>query len=165
MALFKKFVKGLKKILKDARLPEDKKPKRSGKKSKTSSGKKTAKKTPGRKKVARKAAKKKNAKKATKKSKKALPKKPSLPPNYVKIGVITHYFPHVEAGVIKVERGTITVGDQIHIKGTTTDFKQYVESLQIDHKPVPSAKIGAEAGIQTKNKVRQHDVVYLIKPK
>ncbi|MBI4971214.1 MAG: hypothetical protein HZC17_05185 [Candidatus Omnitrophica bacterium] len=82
----------------------------------------------------------------------------------MKLGLVTHYFPHVEAGVIKVKKGTITVGDEIHIKGATTDFKQRVESLQIDHVPVQSAKIGAEVGFGAKNRVRQHDAVYLVKP-
>ena len=82
----------------------------------------------------------------------------------MKLGEVTHYFPHVEAGVIKIMKGTIEEGDEIHIKGATTDFKQRVESIQIDHKPVLKAKIGAEIGLQTKDKVRAGDVVYLIKP-
>ena len=76
------------------------------------------------------------------------------------IGRMTHYFPHVKAGVIKVTRGILSVGDTIHIKGHTTDFKQKVLSLQLGHQPIQKAKKGQEVGIRVKSRVRQNDLVY-----
>jgi translation initiation factor IF-2 len=78
----------------------------------------------------------------------------------VKIGAITHFFSKVSVGIINLTDGDLKVGDKIHIKGHTTDFEETVESIQIEHKDVPEAKKGAQAGIKVKDHVREHDVVY-----
>ena len=80
----------------------------------------------------------------------------------VKIGVITHFFGKVGAGIINLTDGDLKVGDKIHIKGATSDFEQVVESMQIEHKDVQEAKKGSQAGIKVKEHVREHDVVYKI---
>ncbi len=77
------------------------------------------------------------------------------------LGIITHYFPHVRAAVIKL-KAPLTVGDKVKIKGHTTDFTQAVDSLQIDRVAVNTAKRGAEIGLLVKSRVRQHDVVYKV---
>lgn len=128
------------------------------KKSKSAKTKKKAKKPAKKvvKKLKRKAGKPKKTKKAAKKKKAAAPKV-----NYgQRIGVVTHYFPHVKAGVVLVEKGPLAAGEFIHIKGATTDFKQTIDSMQINHVPVQSADSGQEIGLLTKSRVRQHDVVY-----
>jgi len=76
------------------------------------------------------------------------------------IGIITHYFPHVKAAVIKITKGKIRVGDNIRIKGHTTDFKQAIKSLQLNHAPIEEAKIKQEVGIKVKSRVRIGDVIY-----
>ena len=76
------------------------------------------------------------------------------------IGIVTHYFPHVEAAVVKLTKGPLSVGDTIVIKGHTTDFKEKVGSLQLDHAPVDSASVGQEIGLKVKTRVREHDAVY-----
>jgi len=78
-----------------------------------------------------------------------------------KIGKITHYFPHSKAGVIKLE-STLNIGDMIRVKGHTTDFKQKIDSMQIDGKDIAAAKRGDEIGILVKGRVRGHDLVYKI---
>ena len=77
------------------------------------------------------------------------------------IGSITHYFPKVRAAVIKL-KSPLNVGETIRIKGHTTDFKQVVSSMQIDHVVVDTAKKGAEIGLLVDSRVRQHDTVYKI---
>ncbi len=76
------------------------------------------------------------------------------------IGIITHYFPHVKAAVIKIKRDSISLKDTLHIKGQTTDFVQKVGSLQIDRSPIKKAKKGAEIGLRVKSRVRHNDLVY-----
>src|SRR5262249_49647589 len=50
-----------------------------------------------------------------------------------RIGVVTHYYSHLSVVGLKLEPGTtLRVGDQIHIRGHTTDFTQKVESLEVD---------------------------------
>lgn len=74
------------------------------------------------------------------------------------IGFITHYFPQVQAAVVKL-KAPLAVGDAIKIKGHTTDFAQVVESIQMDRVPIKSAKKGQEIGIMVKSRVRRHDIV------
>ena len=75
------------------------------------------------------------------------------------IGIVTHYFPKVKAAVVKL-KDSLTVGDAVKIKGHTTDFTQSINSMQIDHQVVNSAKKGEEIGLLVNSRVRQHDVVY-----
>ena len=77
-----------------------------------------------------------------------------------KVGEVTHYFPHVKAGVISVTKGPIALGETLHFKGHTTDFKQKVNSMQINNAPIKEAKRGQEIGLLVKFRVRHHDLVY-----
>ena len=54
----------------------------------------------------------------------------------------------------------LKVGDEIQIKGSTTDFTQKVEIMQVDHNPIEEAKPGDDVGLKVAEKVRQHDKVY-----
>ena len=76
------------------------------------------------------------------------------------VGVVTHYFPHVNAAVIKVKK-PLEVGQTIQITGHTTNFTQRIESMQVDHVPVQKAKKGDEIGLQVSERVREHDIVTL----
>jgi len=77
------------------------------------------------------------------------------------IGVITHYFGKVGAGIIKLS-APLKVGDKIHIKGHTSDFTETINSMQIEHEIVQEAKKGDEVGINVTEKVHEHDRVYKI---
>lgn len=87
-------------------------------------------------------------------------RKPKIMPKVV--GKVTHYFPHVKAGVILVSRGTISLGDTLQIKGHTTDFKQKVVSMQINNAPIKKAKAKDEVGLSVKSRVRHNDTVYKV---
>jgi translation elongation factor EF-1alpha len=76
------------------------------------------------------------------------------------IGKITHYFDKIEVGIIEISKGKLAVGDEIHIKGATTDFEQAVDSMQIEHEQVQTAKKGDAIGLKVKDKVREGDEVY-----
>ena len=78
------------------------------------------------------------------------------------IGVVTHYFPHVEAAVVKIIGSSLSVGDTIIIKGHTTEFKEKINSMQLEHASITKATTGQEIGLGVKSKVRDHDVVYKI---
>ena len=60
---------------------------------------------------------------------------------------MTHYYPHVNAGVVHVEVGELRVGDTIHVRGHTTDYYQRVDRLELDHQPVEVARVGQSVGI------------------
>jgi len=106
---------------------------------------------------------KKAAKKIIKKPVKKAKKKSSLKKVTKKegnlIGTVTHYFPHVQAAVIKL-KGSLVTGDTVKIKGHTTEFTQMVTSMQIDRVTISSAKKGDEIGLQVSSRVRQGDKTY-----
>ena len=79
-----------------------------------------------------------------------------------KIGVVEHFFTNVSVAAIRITSGELKVGDTIHIVGATTDFKQKIDSMQIDRNPVESVKTGDDVGIKVKERVREHDVVYKV---
>jgi hypothetical protein len=130
--------------------------------------KKAKAKTKARKKPVRKAVKKvlKAAKKVLRKPKpKPRPAAPAPAPlPGERIGVVTHYFGHLSVAVVKLEPGTtLRVGDNIHIKGHTSDFGQRVESLQIGHAPVQEVGPNDDFGLKVVDHAREHDVVYRVK--
>ena len=121
--------------------------------------KKTAAKKPVKKKTAKPA--KKAVKKSAVKKKIKKPVKPALPKIQGQlVGEVTHYFPHVNAAVVKIAKGEIRTGDSLYFKGHTTDFKLVISSMQIDHAVILRAGKGDEIGIQVKERVRQGDSVY-----
>ena len=75
---------------------------------------------------------------------------------------MTHYFGAPSVAVVKLESGTLRVGDTIYIRGHTTDFKQTVESLQVDHAPVSEVGPKDDFGMKVTGHVREHDVVYKV---
>lgn len=80
------------------------------------------------------------------------------------IGVVTHYYGHLSVAVVKLEPGiTLRVGDNIHIKGHTSDFGQRVESLQVGHSPVNEVGPDDDFGLKVVEHAREHDVVYRVK--
>jgi|UniRef100_A0A7C6AGF4 putative protease len=80
------------------------------------------------------------------------------------IGRITHYFNKIGVAVIEITDDELNVGDTIHIKGHTTDFKQVVNSMQIEHKAVEKAKKGESIGMKVDSVVHEKDQVYKIIP-
>jgi len=79
-----------------------------------------------------------------------------------KVGVVEHFFTKISVAAIKITDGELRIGDTIHIVGATTDFKQKVESMQINKQPVEVAKPGDEVGIKVIDRVREKDVVYKV---
>ncbi|MBI4368571.1 MAG: translation elongation factor-like protein [Candidatus Omnitrophica bacterium] len=76
------------------------------------------------------------------------------------LGVVTHYFPHVQAAVVQLKK-PLAKGDLVLLKGNTTNFEQTIDSMQIDHVSIDKAKKGDEIGLQVKERVREHDLVLL----
>ena len=81
-----------------------------------------------------------------------------------KIGEVSHYFGKIGVAALKITSGTLSVGDTIRIKGKTTDIEQPIESIQIEHDSLESAKAGDDIGIKVTEKVREGDEVFKIVP-
>ena len=78
------------------------------------------------------------------------------------LGKITHFYSKIGVGIIKLDK-ELKVGDEIQIKGNTSDFKQKVDELQFDHKNIDKGKKGQEVGVKLSQKVRDGDVVFIAK--
>ena len=77
-----------------------------------------------------------------------------------KIGSVTHFYDKLSVAIVKLT-APLKIGDEIGVKGNSTDFKQTVESIQFEHQDLESAKKGQEVGIKVKEKVREGDQVSL----
>ena len=78
------------------------------------------------------------------------------------VGRISDYFKKIGVAAIEMTKGSLSVGDTIHIKGHTTDFTQTVDSIQVEHLSVSTAKAGDSIGIKVKDAVRDSDIVYKV---
>lgn len=78
------------------------------------------------------------------------------------VGRISDYFKKIGVAAIEITKGSLSVGDTIHIHGHTTDFNQAVDSMQVEHLSVSAAKAGDSIGIKVKDVVRHGDIVYKV---
>jgi hypothetical protein len=141
------------------------------KKAKAKRSKAPAKRPAARRKTAKKPAKKTPVRRAAPKARKPaarpaakpVPVSPAaMPPPGERIGVVTHYFSHLSVAVVKLEAATLRVGDTIHFRGHTTDFKQRVDSLEVNHASVPEVGPNDDFGLKVREHAREHDVVYKV---
>jgi len=75
------------------------------------------------------------------------------------VGRVSHFFGRINVAIIEV-KDTISVGDQILIKGPTTDIEQTVDSMEIEHEKVKQAEAGQSIGMKVNARVRENDIVY-----
>jgi putative protease len=78
-----------------------------------------------------------------------------------RVGTVTHFFDHLSVAVLDLTE-TVRIGDTLHFLGHSSDFKQEVTSLQIEHKPVEEAKPGADVAIKVTQRVHPNDSVFKI---
>ncbi len=77
-----------------------------------------------------------------------------------KIGKITHYYGNIGVAIIELS-GKLSNGDRIKIEHGGEEFEQAVESMQMEHKDIDSAKKGDIIGIKVGQKVHEGDEVFL----
>lgn len=76
------------------------------------------------------------------------------------IGKITHYFGKIGVAVVELT-GNLKVGDTIVIVGHGKEFEQNVDSMQVEHEQVQTAKPGDAVGMKVAEAVKEGCVVYL----
>lgn len=78
------------------------------------------------------------------------------------IGKVTHFFDKIGVAVLNVDE-TVKVGDKLRfVGGEHTDFEQLIDSMQVDHQAVKSAKKGEDVAVKVQDKVREGYRVYRI---
>ena len=82
-------------------------------------------------------------------------------PGEVRVGVVSHYYGHLSVAAVRLEVA-LAVGDTIRVLGHTSDFRQRVDSMQVEHRSVSEAIGGDEIGLKVVEHAREHDVVYRV---
>ena len=77
------------------------------------------------------------------------------------VGKITHYYGKIGVAVVQVT-DEIKVGDEISIEGPATNVRQKIDSMQVEHENIETAKAGDDIGMKVADKVRENDNVYKI---
>jgi len=80
-------------------------------------------------------------------------------PEEMQVGKVTHYFPKIGVAIIEVTDGSIKIGDEIRIKGKTTDFRQRIISIEIDYEKIEIAEPGQTIGIIVEQPARHGDLI------
>jgi GTPase len=80
------------------------------------------------------------------------------------VGTVTHYFGKPHVLIVEITDGELHEGDTVRVVGHTSDFTQKINSMQLEHAPVDSAKVGDSVGIEVSERAREHDRVYRITP-
>lgn len=79
-----------------------------------------------------------------------------------KVGKITHYYDKLGVGVMEVA-SDISVGDKIKfVRGGEDLFEQVVESMQVEHNKITTAKKGDIVGLKVNGEVKEGSEVYKI---
>ncbi len=78
------------------------------------------------------------------------------------IGHVVSFFSIPSAAIIEITKGSLKVGDTIWIRGHTTDLKEAVHSMQVEHQPLTEAGVGQQVGVKVSVRVRRNDRVYKI---
>lgn len=79
------------------------------------------------------------------------------------VGKVKHYYGKLGVAIVELAK-PLKVGEQVHIKGSHSDFAQAVDSMQIEHASVTEAKPGDCIGLKVKEHAREHDTVFRVTP-
>lgn len=77
------------------------------------------------------------------------------------VGMVTHYFPKISVAVVKLQ-DELREGEEIHISGAHTNFRQRVNSMQVEHQNITIARKGQEVGLKVDMPVREGDQVFRV---
>lgn len=75
------------------------------------------------------------------------------------VGEVNHFYNRIGVAVIDLV-DTLQMGDQVHFFGRSTDFRQEIKSMQIEHQAITEAVEGQEIAMKVERMVRNHDKVY-----
>lgn len=78
-----------------------------------------------------------------------------------KIGNVTHFYGNIGVAIVALT-GKLSKGDKVKFEGGKTEFEQTVESMQIEHKEIESAKKGDVIGMKVNEKVSEGADMYLM---
>ena len=78
-----------------------------------------------------------------------------------KVGIVTHYYGNIGVAVVELS-GKLSVGDKVKFEDGKHEFEQKIESMQIEHQNIDSAKKGDAIGLKVDEKVSEGVDVCLV---
>lgn len=79
-----------------------------------------------------------------------------------KVGRVTHFYDKIGVAIVELD-STLSVGEKIKfVRGGEDLFEEEVESIQIEHEKVDSAKKGDVVGLKTSNEVKEGAEVFKV---
>lgn len=79
-----------------------------------------------------------------------------------KVGTVSHYYDKIGVAVVDLS-GDLSVGDKIRfVRGGEDLFEQTVDSMQIEHERVETAKGGQTIGLKTEQSLKDGAEVYKV---
>lgn len=80
----------------------------------------------------------------------------------VKVGEVTHYYEKINVAIISLE-SDLKVGDKIKfVRGGEDLFEQTVDSMQVEHQNIDSAKASDVVGLKVENEVKEGAEVFKV---
>ncbi len=79
-----------------------------------------------------------------------------------RIGSVIRFFDKTSVAAVKLDFGELCLGDNVRIKGPSTDFMQPVDAMEFDHKPVQKALRGQFTGLKLSQPAKPFDLVYKV---
>jgi putative protease len=77
-----------------------------------------------------------------------------------KVGKVTHYYDKIGVAVVELT-GDLAVGDRIKfVRGGEDLFEQTVESIQVEHNKIDSAKKGETVGLKVDQPLKEGTEIY-----
>ena len=77
-----------------------------------------------------------------------------------KIGKVSHYYDKIKVAIVELD-SDLSVGDKIKfVRGGEDLFEQNVDSIQIEHNNIQSAKKGDIIGLRVDNELKEGAEVY-----
>lgn len=77
------------------------------------------------------------------------------------VGKVTHFFSKISVAVLELA-DELKVGDTISIEGRGETVEQTVDSMQIEHENIETAKAGDSIGLKTVKPVKPGDEVFKV---
>ncbi len=78
-----------------------------------------------------------------------------------KIGKVTHYYGNIGVAIVELS-GKLSVGDRVKFSHGEHEIEQNIESMQMEHKEVDSAKKGDVVGVKVGEKIVEGTEVSLM---
>ena len=75
------------------------------------------------------------------------------------LGKVTHYYDKAMVAIVKLSGG-LKIGDAVKFVKGENEFTQNIESMQIEHEALKSAKKGQEVAIKVSQPAKEGALVY-----